>query len=171
MINPCPPGQIFSNQFRKRQIRVVHTGAGTGHRYIYILRHASHASLPFPQSRSQRQRSFCSETEITNLWKNPKKKRLYDWPIKSCSSYANFFANQKTVSKLVWFWQVICVHTNLIRLKTVKKNVYFDKFRNHATMTFCSKFPFGLFLKVISMLFFKEMLYIHLCYWTFQIFI
>lgn len=99
-----------------------------------------------------------------------KKKHLYDWPIKSCSSYANFFANQKTVSKLVWFWQVICVHTNLIRLKTVKKNVYFDKFRNHATMTFCSKFPFGLFLKVISMLFFEEMLYIHLCYWTFQIF-
>ena len=60
--------------------------------------------------------------------------------------------NQKTVSTLIWFWQVICVHTNLIRLETVKKNVYLDKFRNDATMTFCSKISFFLFLKVIPML-------------------
>ena len=33
--------------------------------------------------------------------------------------------------------QVICVHTNLIRLKTIK--FYLDKSRNHATMSFCSK--------------------------------
>ena len=54
------------------------------------------------------------------------------------------------------FWQVICVHTNLIRLETVKENVYLDKFRNDATMTFCLKISFFLFMKVIPMLFLKR---------------
>ena len=91
----------------------------------------------------------------TNLWKN-NKKNISDWPIKSCSSNANFFANQKPVSMLIWFWQVICVHTNLIRLEIIKKNVYLNKFRNHATTTFCSKSFFFWFLKVISMLFLRR---------------
>ena len=60
---------------------------------------------------------------------------------------------------LIWFWQVICVHTNLIRFEIVKKNVYLDKFRNHATMTLCSKSFFFWFLKVISMFFFFRRCY------------
>ena len=49
-------------------------------------------------------------------------KTISDWPIKTCSSHANNFANQKkNVSTLILFWQVICVHTNLIRPETVKK--------------------------------------------------
>ena len=60
------------------------------------------------------------------------------------------------MSTLIWFWQVICVHTNLIRLETVKENVYLDKFRNDATMTFCLKISFFLFMKVIPMLFLKR---------------
>ena len=79
---------------------------------------------------------------------------------KSCISHANFFANQKTVSTWIWFWQVICVHTNLIELETVKKNVYLDKFRNDATMTFYSKISFFLILESHSNAFFKEKLYI-----------
>ena len=47
-----------------------------------------------PQPRSQRPPPFCTTTEITDLRKN-KKKYISDWPIKSFSSYANFFANQK----------------------------------------------------------------------------
>ena len=128
-INPCPPEQFLNNQFRKRQILVVHTGASTGQRYFYI-RYASHASLPFLHSRSQRQRSFCSATGITNLWKNPKK-NISDQLADKIVFIICIFANQKTVSTSIWFW--LCTH-NLIRLKTVKKNVYFDKFRNHATM-------------------------------------
>ena len=87
---------------------------------------------------------------------------ISDWPIKSFSSHSNFFANQKTVSTLISFWQVICVHINLIRLKTVKKSVYLDKFRNHATMTFCSKnFLFSNFWKLFQCFFFNEMLYFY----------
>ena len=49
------------------------------------------------------------------------RKTISDWPIKTCSSHANNFANQKkkNVSTLILFWQVICVHTNLIRPETV----------------------------------------------------
>ena len=113
------------------------------------------------QSRFQRPRSFSTATGITNLWNNPKN-TISDWPIKSCLSHANFFANQKTESTLSWLWQVIFVHTNLMRLETVKKNVYLDKFRYHATITFCSKISFILFLKVISMLFLRN----HIIYAT-----
>ena len=97
----------------------------------------------------------------TNLWKN-NKKNISDWPIKSCSSNANFFANQKPVSMLIWFWQVICVHTNLIRLEIIKKNVYLDKFWNHATMfdILFKKFLFLIFEGHFNA-FFKEMLFIY----------
>ena len=55
------------------------------------------------------------------------------------------------MKKTVSVRQIICVHTNLIRLKTVKKKVYLDKSRNHATMSFCA-----IFLKVILKPFFKR---------------
>ena len=68
-------------------------------------------------------------------------KTISDWPIKTCPSHANNFANQKKKKcehTLILFWQVICVHNYLIRPETVKKKVYLDiKSRNHATMTFC----------------------------------
>ena len=107
------------------------------------------------KSRSQRLRSFWSAWKIINLYKNPKKPIYDDWPIKTCSSHANFFANQKTASKFIWFWQVIRVQINLIRLKTVKKKGYLEiKPRNHPTMTFYSKF-FSLILTV-SQCYFKR---------------
>ena len=51
------------------------------------------------------------------------------------------------------------VYTNyLIRLEIIKKN---DKFRNHATTTFCSKSFIFWSLKVNSMFFFLEMLFMY----------
>ena len=50
---------------------------------------------------------------------------------------------------LIWFWQVICVHTSL--------SVYLDESRNHATMTFCEKkFPFSYFRKPFLCLLYNE---------------
>ena len=117
-INPCPPGQILYNQFRTRQILVVQIGANTGQRYFY-LRYASHASLPFLQSRSQRQRSFCSATGITNLWKNPKRNisdRLAD---KIVFVICKFICQ----SKKPWarWFDFDCVHTILYDLKLLRK--------------------------------------------------
>ena len=52
-----------------------------------------------------------------------RKKKISDWSITTCSSHANYFANQKTVSLLICF--LVCVYTsssNLTRLETFFQN-------------------------------------------------
>ena len=83
-----------------------------------------------------------AQHQITNLWKNPKNEYLW-LADKTCSSHANYFAHKKkkkTVSTLIWFWQVICVHANLTRLEDGKEKFYLNiNSWNHATTTFCPK--------------------------------
>ena len=92
------------------------------------------------QFRSQRLSSFRLAPRITDHWKNPNKL------IKS-----NLLANPKTVRTLIWFWQVICVHTSSMSHETTLH------------WHFVKKFPFSYFRKPFFMPF------IHICYWTFQI--
>lgn len=56
-------------------------------------------------------RSLWSAPRITILLKKPRKKIKHLWMAdKNVFVRCKLFANQKTVSTLIWLWQVICVH-------------------------------------------------------------
>ena len=59
-------------------------------------------------------------------------KKISDWPIKTYSSLANDFVNQTSLERVTSHF---CTHQS-DDLKPLRKKVYLDKSRNHATMSF-----------------------------------
>ena len=89
----------------------------------------------------------------TNLWRNNKKKHLW-LADKIVFNHMQIYLLIKNLWACWFDFDRSFVYTNyLIRLEIIKKN---DKFRNHATTTFCSKSFIFWSLKVISMFLFMR---------------